>query len=67
MGLQPGEEWKVLAMANKGSVEEMLAEMDEAGVERVMMNAIRFWSQHDHKLISDISVNRQRKWDTLKT
>jgi hypothetical protein len=55
MGLQPGEEWKVLAMSNKGSVEEMVAEMDEAGVERVMMNAIRFWSQHDHKLISDIT------------
>jgi len=55
MGLQPGDEWKVLAMANKGSVEEMIAEMDEAGVERVMMNAIRFWSQHDHRLISDIT------------
>jgi len=56
MGLKPGEEWKVLTMGGKSSVEEMLAEMDEAGVERVMMLAIKMWSQHDHALITDTSI-----------
>jgi predicted TIM-barrel fold metal-dependent hydrolase len=57
MGLKPGEEWKVLTSGTKGSVEAMLAEMDEAGVEKVAIIGNKFWSQHDHKLISDISVD----------
>ena len=57
MGLEPGEEWKVLTVGIKSSVEEMLAEMDEAGVEKVVMLGIKFWSQHDHKLITDITAD----------
>jgi predicted TIM-barrel fold metal-dependent hydrolase len=53
LGLGPGEEYKVLSLGIKNSAEEMLAEMDEAGVDKVMMIAVKFWSQHDHKPISD--------------
>ncbi len=56
MGLKPGEEWKVLTVGTKSSVEEMLVEMDEAGVERVVMNAVRMWSQHDHDLIINTPI-----------
>ena len=57
MGLGPGEEWKVLTMGGKDSVEEMLAEMDEAGVERVVMNPMKFWSQREHKLFHEVGAD----------
>ena len=56
MGLKPGEEWKVLGGSGKSSVAEMLAEMDEAGVERVVMNPMKFWSQREHKLFHQIGT-----------
>lgn len=51
MGLKPGEEWKVAAGFCKNSIEEMLAEMDEVGVEKVVMIAQKMWSQRDFGLI----------------
>jgi len=56
MGLKPGEEWKVLGGGGKSSVEEMLAEMDEVGVERLVMNPMKFWSQREHKLFHQVGT-----------
>jgi len=55
-GLQPGEEWKVLMATNRKSVEDMLSEMDEIGVEHCVMVAIKLWSQRDHALMMDYKV-----------
>lgn len=52
MGVKPGEEWKILGAACKSSVEELLAEMDEVGVERVVLLAMKIWSQRDHQLMT---------------
>ena len=49
-GARPGEEWKVLAVATKGSVEEMLKEMDEIGVEYVFMDQMIMWSRREQRL-----------------
>lgn len=50
LGLQPGEEWKVLA-TGKTTPEEMIAEMDEAGIEKCFMLQLLMWSYRDHKLV----------------
>ncbi len=53
MGLKPGEEWKILTRNIKSSVEEMIAEMDEVGVEKVCMDQTLYWSWHDHRFVWD--------------
>jgi predicted TIM-barrel fold metal-dependent hydrolase len=55
-GLQEGEEWKVLANFNRTSLDDMLAEMDEIGVERCVMAAIKLWSRREHALAMDYKV-----------
>lgn len=52
LGLKPGEEWKALVMNSKSSVKEMLAEMDEIGVEYVLMDQCMQWSRHHHTYLS---------------
>jgi len=47
-GIKPGEEWKVMASFNRASLEDMLAEMDEIGVDRCVMPAMKIWSRRDH-------------------
>ena len=49
MKLKPEDEWQVLASMAKGSLEEGLKEMDEAGIEYVMIDQALGWSQHDYK------------------
>ena len=56
LGLKPGEEWKVLAGMGKGSVKEMIAEMDEIGVEYVFMDQMKAWSRHDFGLWGNYSL-----------
>ncbi|MFH2011843.1 MAG: amidohydrolase family protein [Pseudomonadota bacterium] len=51
MNLKPGEEWKVLGAANKGSIEAVLAEMDEIGVQYAMFLDIQIWSLRHHTLM----------------
>lgn len=55
-GLKEGEEWKVLANFNRASLDDMLAEMDEIGVERCVMAAIKLWSRRQHALAMDYKV-----------
>jgi len=55
-GLKPGEEWKVLMAMNRASLDDMLSEMDEIGVEHCVMSAIKLWSQRDHALMMDYKV-----------
>jgi len=55
-GLKPGEEWKVTASMCKGSLEEMLQEMDAIGVERCVMPAIKMWSRRDQVICMDYKV-----------
>ena len=50
IGAKPGEEWKVLGAMSKGSVEEMIKEMDEIGVEYVLMDQMIAWSRRDLRL-----------------
>lgn len=50
MGLKPGEEWKLFQWMSKGSVEEMIKEMDEIGVEYVLIDQTIGWSVRDHRV-----------------
>ena len=57
LGLQPGEEWKVLGAASKGSLEAMLAEMDEIGIERSVMSDFKIWSYRDNAVCAETSIH----------
>lgn len=48
LGLKPGEEWKVLGMMGPGSVEGVVKEMDEVGVQYIFLECAKCWSRHDH-------------------
>jgi len=56
MQLKPGEEWKVAGGMCKSSLEEVLAEMDQVAVEKVVMCAQKIWSQRDHALMVDYKI-----------
>lgn len=56
-GIKPGEEWKVMASFNKASLDEVIAEMDETGVERIVMNAMKIWSRRDSTVALDYTVS----------
>ena len=56
IGAGPGEEWKALGVMSKGSVEEMVKEMDEIGVEYVLMDQMTAWSRREHRLWGDYSL-----------
>lgn len=58
LGLGPGEEWQVLAKMGKATVAEMVAEMDEVGVEYVFMDQIKMWSRRESRVGVDISVDK---------
>ena len=49
-GLKPGEEWRAIASTCKNSVEEVVAEMDEAAIQYAFVLVAKAWSQHDHTL-----------------
>lgn len=51
MGLGPGEEWKVLAGLARSSVQDMLQEMDEIGVDLVFMDQMVMWSWREHRAL----------------
>lgn len=57
MGLKPGEEWKVLGGLAKSSLEEVIAEMDEIGVERAIYFAPKVWSWREQTLMMDYSID----------
>ncbi|MGV8058022.1 MAG: amidohydrolase family protein [Smithellaceae bacterium] len=57
IGAGPGEEWKVLGTMSKGSVEAMIAEMDEINVQYVFMDQMLAWSRRDHRTWGNISVD----------
>ncbi len=54
LGLKEGEEWKVLAGLGKSSAKEMVAEMNEIGVEFVFMDQMVMWSRRESRLLSHI-------------
>ncbi|MBM2831376.1 MAG: putative TIM-barrel fold metal-dependent hydrolase [Dehalococcoidia bacterium] len=54
--LKPGEEWKLVTMMGKGSLEGMLQEMDEVGIERTLIDPMIGWSRHDQKLWGNYSI-----------
>jgi len=56
LGIRPGEEWQVLGLMSRGSVEEMLKEMDEVGVEYALIDQTMGWSQREHKLWGTITI-----------
>lgn len=61
MGLKPGEEYRILSDLGKPSIEEMVAEMDEVGVEYTFVDQLMIWSWRDHKLILDLSIDELAK------
>jgi len=58
-GLKPGEEWRVIEAHH--SVKDMVAEMDEVGVERVFIEQCMMWSRHDYKLMVSATVDEIAK------
>lgn len=57
MQLKPGDEWKVAGGTCKSSVEEVLTEMQQVGVEKAVMCAQKIWSQRAHALMVDYSID----------
>lgn len=53
-GLKPGEEWRVLEVHH--SVEELTAEMDEAGIEFIFIDPCIIWSRHDHNIARSVTL-----------
>ena len=53
-GLKPGEEWRVLE--THSSVKDMVAEMDEAGVEYVFFDQLIMWSRYESKLMTAATI-----------
>jgi len=56
LGLKAGEEWKVLGSMGKSSEGEMIAEMDEIGVEYVFMDQMMMWSRRHSCLLGEITI-----------
>lgn len=56
IGAGPGEEYKVLSAMSKGSVEEMIKEMDEIGVEKVCMDQMTAWSYREKRIWGHYSL-----------
>ncbi len=56
LGLKPGEEWKVLGMMGPGSVEGVVKEMDDIGVQYIFMECAKNWSRRDHTFWVNWSV-----------
>jgi len=56
IGAGPGEEWKLAKFMGKGSVEAMVQEMDEVGVEYTFMDQMVGWSRREHKLWGNYSL-----------
>jgi len=48
MGIKPGEEWKVLGKIGPGSVEGVVKEMEEVGVQYMFIDEGKCWSRRDH-------------------
>jgi len=61
MGLKPGEEWRCIQDLGKPSIKEMVAEMDEIGVEYTFVDPLMLWSGHEHRLILDLSIEKMAK------
>lgn len=51
MGLKREDVGKIFASMGKGSVEAMLQEMGEVGVEYVFMDNTKIWSRHHHEVM----------------
>lgn len=56
LGLEDGEEWKVLGMFGHESVEETVAEMDRVGVDRMFVDDAAQWSHHDTETTNLCSI-----------
>lgn len=54
LGLKPGEEWRVLQ--GHSSLKDMIAEMDEIGVERVFMDQMVHWSYRESRVVKTVSI-----------
>ena len=54
---EPSELWRVLADLGKGSVEAMLQEMGEIGVECVFMDQMIIWSVREHTEMCHLSLD----------
>jgi predicted TIM-barrel fold metal-dependent hydrolase len=57
MGIKPGDEWKVLGGLSKSSIEEVVVEMDEVGVEHAIIVAAKVWSWREHALMMDTNID----------
>lgn len=53
-GLKPGEEWRVLEAHH--SVKDMIAEMDEVGVEYVFFDQLMQWSYRESRLMMSATI-----------
>ncbi|MBW1775398.1 MAG: hypothetical protein JRJ82_21350, partial [Deltaproteobacteria bacterium] len=60
---KPEDAWKAVAkMGPKESVAEVVAEMDEIGVEYICIDQMGVWSQHDMKLNPYVTVEQLAEW-----
>ena len=49
LGLQPGDEWKVMMPMWPGNVPKMLEEMDQVGVDLIFIEQLKLWSPYEQR------------------
>ena len=58
LGIEEGQEWKALGSLGKSSVEEMIQEMDEIGVEIVFIDQMVEWSLKENREIGHYNLQK---------
>ena len=58
MGIPEEDGWKVVAGQYKTSVEEMIKEMDAAGVEKAFVDQQYIWSRRENKMATGFELKR---------
>jgi len=58
LGVPAQDGWKVVASSYKPSVDEMIKEMDEIGVEKAFVDQQLIWSRRESKLVTGFTMER---------
>ncbi len=58
LGVSEEDGWKVVASQYKASVDDMIKEMDEVGVDKAFVDQQLIWSRHENKLVTGFTVDR---------
>src|SRR4030042_680720 len=58
LGVPAQDGWKVVASSYKPSLDEMIKEMDEIGVEKAFVDQQLIWSRRESKLVTGFTMER---------